>query len=166
MSIVAGADFGTLSVRVSIFDRRGGRLGSGTALHTRVILERMEKNGAPIHRIINGGGISRKNDVLNRVYANALKKPVLVPSSDITSLGSAIFAFVASGDYASVEQAQDALCPLHKTYLPDEHEGSLYDHLYSLLRDVYFSLGSPAAPASRLGRVPPALREIATEVWA
>ena len=36
MSIVAGVDFGTLSVRVSIFDRERGRLGSGTgeyALH-------------------------------------------------------------------------------------------------------------------------------------
>lgn len=31
MSIVAGVDFGTLSVRVSIFDRSAGRLGPSTA---------------------------------------------------------------------------------------------------------------------------------------
>ncbi|MGC1784661.1 MAG: hypothetical protein WA708_19240 [Acidobacteriaceae bacterium] len=31
MGIVAGADFGTLSVRVSLFDKGKGRLGSGTA---------------------------------------------------------------------------------------------------------------------------------------
>src|SRR5438874_1804361 len=31
MSIVAGVDFGTLSVRVSIFDSERGRLGSGAA---------------------------------------------------------------------------------------------------------------------------------------
>ncbi len=31
MSIVAGVDFGTLSVRVSIFDSAKGRLGAGTA---------------------------------------------------------------------------------------------------------------------------------------
>ena len=31
MSIVAGADFGTLSVRVSVFDSARGRLGSGVA---------------------------------------------------------------------------------------------------------------------------------------
>src|SRR5690349_1943437 len=31
MSLVAGVDFGTLSVRVSIFDNSKGRLGSGTA---------------------------------------------------------------------------------------------------------------------------------------
>src|SRR2546426_5063877 len=31
MSVVAGVDFGTLNVRVSIFDHRKGRLGSGVA---------------------------------------------------------------------------------------------------------------------------------------
>src|ERR1700730_16353710 len=31
MRVVAGVDFGTLSVRVSIFDSRQGRLGSGSA---------------------------------------------------------------------------------------------------------------------------------------
>jgi L-ribulokinase len=31
MTIVAGVDFGTLSVRVSIFDDERGRLGAGTA---------------------------------------------------------------------------------------------------------------------------------------
>ena len=33
MSIVAGVDFGTLSVRVSIFDDRKGRLGAGSAAY-------------------------------------------------------------------------------------------------------------------------------------
>ncbi len=72
----------------------------GTALHTRIILERMQEKGSPVNRIINSGGIPQKNSVLNRVYANALNKPVLVPSGDVTSLGSAIFAFLASGDFA------------------------------------------------------------------
>ncbi len=31
MSLVIGVDFGTLSVRVSVFDHEAGRLGSGTA---------------------------------------------------------------------------------------------------------------------------------------
>ena len=33
MSIVAGVDFGTLSVRVSIFDSVKGRLGGGSAAY-------------------------------------------------------------------------------------------------------------------------------------
>lgn len=135
----------------------------GTALHTRIILDRMEERGAPVNRIINGGGIPQKNDVLNRIYANALKKPVLVPGGDVTSLGSAIFAFAACGDYASVEEAQDALCPPHRIQMPDEREAAVYDKLYSLYRDAYFSLGLSDAPATTLGHVLPTLRQIAED---
>src|SRR5580692_5911438 len=37
----------------------------GTAFHTRIILEHMQAHGAPIARVINGGGIPRKNPLLN-----------------------------------------------------------------------------------------------------
>ena len=52
----------------------------GTAFHTRIILERMAEPGVrgdskvKIERVINAGGIPQKNEVLNRVYANVLKK--------------------------------------------------------------------------------------------
>ncbi len=138
----------------------------GTALHTRIILERMEEGGAPVNRIINGGGIPQKNEILNRIYANALNKPVLVPSGDVTSLGSAIFAFVACGDYASVAEAQDALCPAYKTQLPEKREAAVYNKLYSLFRELYFSLGLPDAPAARIGHILPSLREIALQTLA
>jgi L-ribulokinase len=135
----------------------------GTAFHTRIILDRMEENGTPVKRIINGGGIPQKNDMLNRIYANVLNKTVLVPSGEVTSLGSAIFAFLASGDFASIEDAQNALCPAYKTYAPDPREAAVYDKLYALYRELYFSLGSPHAPAARIGHILPALREIASQ---
>lgn len=135
----------------------------GTALHTRVILDRMIEKGSPVNRIINGGGIPRKSAVLNRVYANALNKPVLVPSGDVTSLGSAIFAFLASGDFASIEEAQDVLCPPSTTYLPDAREAAAYERLYDLFRVLYFSFGQPSAPPAQMGHILPALREIAAE---
>jgi L-ribulokinase len=138
----------------------------GTALHTRIILERMVEKGAPVNRIINSGGIPQKNEVLNRVYADALNKPVLVPSGDVTSLGSAIFAFVACGDYVSVEEAQDALCPEYRTQLPDNRGPAVYDKLYSLYRQMYFSLGRPDASAAQIGYVLPTLRDIASETQA
>jgi L-ribulokinase len=138
----------------------------GTALHTRIILERMQEHGSPVRRIINGGGIPRKNRVLNQVYANALNKPVLVPSGDVTSLGSAIFAFLASGDYQSVEEAQTDLCPSCETFLPDARAAATYGKLYPLYREIYFSLGNPASPAARLGHTLPRLREIAADARA
>ncbi len=128
----------------------------GTAFHTRVILERMQEHGVPIDRVINGGGIPRRNETLNRVYANVLNKPVLVPKGDVTSLGSAIFAFLAAGTFQTIEQAQDALCPDFTTVEPDAGSASVYADLYPLYRDLYFSLGR--------GPVLPALRHIATEV--
>jgi L-ribulokinase len=83
----------------------------GTAFHTRVILERMQEHGVPVRRIINGGGIPQKNSVLNQVYASVMGKPILVPKGDVTSMGSAIFAFLAAGAFQTIEEAQDALCP-------------------------------------------------------
>ncbi len=68
----------------------------GTALHTRVVFERMAEHGVTIRRVINAGGIPQKNEVLNRVYANVFGVPVLVPERPITGLGSAIFAFRAA----------------------------------------------------------------------
>jgi len=137
----------------------------GTALHTRIILERMQEHGTAIHRVINGGGIPKRNAQLNQVYANVMNKPVLVPDGDVTSLGSVIFAFLAAGDFATVEQAQDALCPAYKVFEPQIEEVARYDRLYSLYRDVYFGLGSANAAPVALGRVLPELRAIRQECF-
>ncbi|MBO0911477.1 MAG: ribulokinase [Acidobacteria bacterium] len=116
----------------------------GTALHTRVIFDRMETNGGVrVARVINAGGIPQRNEVLNRVYANVLGRPVLVPTQSVTSLGSAIFAFLAAGAFRSVEEAQDKICPPHRVYEPDPSEQRVYNELYRLFSRLYFSFGDP-----------------------
>ena len=137
----------------------------GTALHTRIILERMQEHGTVINRVINGGGIPKRNAKLNQVYANVLNKPVLVPEGDVTSLGSVIFAFLAAGDFKTVQEAQDALCPPYKVFAPQADEVTRYDRLYSLYRDLYFGLGNPDASPVALGRVLPELRAIRQECF-
>jgi L-ribulokinase len=132
----------------------------GTALHTRIIFNRMEENGAPIHRVINGGGIPKRNAKLNQIYANVLRKPVLVPEGDVTSLGSVIVAFLAAGDFNSIEEAQDALCPPFKTFLPEPEEAARYDRLFQLFRDAYFALGTAEASPASLGHILPELQAI------
>lgn len=117
----------------------------GAGFHTRVIFERMEEHHVPIQRVINGGGIPQKNPVLNQVYANILNKPVLVPASDVTSLGSAIFAFLAAGTFSSIAQAQKVLCPEYLTFTPQPVSRLAYDQLYPVFRDLYFSLGQGQA---------------------
>ncbi|MEZ5353323.1 MAG: ribulokinase [Bryobacteraceae bacterium] len=132
----------------------------GTAYHTRVIFERMEEYGVPVRRVINAGGIPQRNEVLNRVYANVLGKPVLVPEGDVTSLGSAIFAFLAAGAFETVEQAQDALCPRYRTIEPDAASGAVYAELYPLFRKLYFAFGSAGSEAVAVGDVLPELRRL------
>ncbi len=135
-----------------------------TAYHTRVILERMSEHGVPIERVIHGGGIPQKSDVLNRVYASVLGKPVLVPERPITSLGSAIFAFVAAGIFTTVEAAQAALCPAYRVVPPDPAAVAVYARLYPMYRELYFGFGVPGSDPVALGAVLPALRAIAAEV--
>jgi L-ribulokinase len=130
----------------------------GTALHTRVILDRMASHSVNTRRVINAGGIPQKNDVLNRVYANVLGRPVLVPSKSVVSLGSAIFAFLAAGTFGSVEEAQDKICPPHRVFEPDHSEQPIYERLYEFYNRVYFEFGR--RNQGNFGDVLPALIEI------
>jgi L-ribulokinase len=135
----------------------------GTAFHTRIILERMAEHGVRIDRVINAGGIPQKSEVLNRVYANVLNKPVLVPAGIPTSLGSGIFALLAAGAYKTVEEAQAAVCLPLRTVEPDARAAQVYEQLYRHYRDVYFAMGTRDAAPVALGRVLPELRKIAAE---
>jgi L-ribulokinase len=123
----------------------------GTAFHTRVILERMAEYGVPVTRVINGG----------EVYANVLDKPVLVPVNEVTSLGSAIFAFLAAGTFRTIEEAQQALCPAYRTVEPDAKSALRYNLLYPLYRRLYFGMGVERSNAIPAGDVLPELRRVA-----
>jgi L-ribulokinase len=134
----------------------------GTAFHTRVILDRMAEHGVQTKRVINGGGIPQKNDVLNQVYANVLGRPVLVPSKSVVSLGSAIFAFLAAGTFKTVEEAQDKICPPHKVFEPNKAQQAVCNDLYALYRKLYFAFGEPQKGA--FGEVLPTLIRTAEQV--
>jgi len=136
----------------------------GTAFHTRVILERMEEHGVRIARVINGGGIPRKNPALNAVYANVINKPILVPQAEVTSLGSAIFAFLAAGVYRTIEDAQAALCPGYEVVTPDPGQAATYDTLFGLYRKLYFAFGRKSSGTADVGEVLPTLRAVAAKV--
>ncbi len=133
----------------------------GTALHTRIILERMAEHGVPVERVINAGGIPQNNAVLNQIYANVLNKPVLVPNGTPTSLGSGIFALLAAGVFSTIEEAQKSVCLPYRTYTPEPGAVATYERLYPLYSKAYFALGQPEAKAEPLGMLLPELRKIA-----
>ena len=136
----------------------------GTAMHTRVILERLQQHGVPVRRVINAGGIPRSNSALNQIYANVLGKPVLVPAGNVTGLGAAIFAFTAAGIFNSLEDAQQAVGVSYKTYMPDTEQVATYSQLFPLFSKVYFALGQPSATPAPVGDVLPELRRMAAAV--
>jgi L-ribulokinase len=131
----------------------------GTAFHTHVILDRMAEHGVEIKRVINAGGIPQKNDVLNQIYANVLGRPVLVPSSNVVSLGSAIFAFLAARTFKTIEEAQDKICPSHRTFTPQAAAQRTYEQLYPLYNELYFTLGQRSTGS--LGEILPRLIAVA-----
>jgi L-ribulokinase len=117
----------------------------------------------PVRRIINGGGIPQKNAVLNQVYANVMGKPILVPKGDVTSLGSAIFAFMAAGAFPTIEAAQDQLCPGFLTIQPEAAQAATSQQLFALYRKLYFAFGQRNSPGVEAGDVLPELRRIAAQ---
>ena len=143
----------------------------GTAFHTRVILDRMAEYGTKIERVINTGGIPQTNTVLNQIYANVLGRPVLVPSRKVTSLGSAIFAFLAAGTFRTIEEAQREICPTHIVYKTEPDAQRVYDQLYPLYKRLYFDFGQPSSSTeprsgTGFGDVLPSLMKIARQQTA
>jgi L-ribulokinase len=138
----------------------------GTAFHTRIILDRMAEHGVPVHRVINAGGIPQNNVVLNQVYADVLGKPVLVPDGVPTSLGSGIFALIAAGVFATVEEAQAKMCLPFKVYEPEPGAVARYEELFALYKSVYFAFGRRGSSPAAMGDILPELRRIAAAVRA
>jgi L-ribulokinase len=90
-----------------------------------------------------------------------LAKPILVPKGDVTSLGSAIFAFLAAGAFKTIEEAQATLCPGHLTIEPEQAAVQIYQQLFALYRKLYFAFGERRSEAVSIGDVLPELRRIA-----
>src|SRR5437868_4556708 len=105
MSIVAGVDFGTLSVRVSIFDSERGRLGAGTGEY-------------PLHR--------KKDDPDHATQSHAdhmraLTEAMRAAISNAGVNGDAIAAMALDTTGSSVIPVDKNLDPLDDYYLWCDH---------------------------------------------
>src|SRR3954447_23903172 len=105
MSIVAGVDFGTLSVRVSIFDSERGRLGSGVAEYPL-----LRKKDDPDHA-------TQKHD--DHMDALVLAMQRARHAADIDGHQIAAIALDTTG--SSVVPVGDGLVPLDDYYLWCDH---------------------------------------------
>ena len=79
--------------------------------------------------------------MLNRVYANVLNKPILIPQSDVTSLGSAIFAAMAAKAFDIDRRGAAALCPKHRVIEPDPKAAKVYEECTRYIAICILDLG-------------------------
>jgi L-ribulokinase len=113
-----------------------------TAFGTRVIIEAFDAAGVPVTELVVAGGLKR-NKLLMQVYADVLRRPVSVASSDqAPAVGSAIHAAVAAGLHPDVPAAAAVMGRAERAaYRPDPARADGYDELfaeYRVLHD-YFS---------------------------
>ena len=78
------------------------------------------------------GGAAR-SDVWTQMFADILGLPVeTVMVNETGALGCAIAAAAASGEYASLEEAGKAMCPVGRRAVPDMEKHKIYDQRYQL----------------------------------
>ncbi len=118
-----------------------------TAFGALTIINRLAEYGVGIDEIIACGGISEKNALFMQIYSDVTGRVMKVAGSSQTcALGSAIAAAVvageAAGGYATVEQAQSAMCAgPSDVFEPNAANTRVYAELYALYSKLHDSFG-------------------------
>lgn len=107
-----------------------------TAFGTNRIIEAYEQGGIAVDELIACGGLPQRNNLLMQVYADVTNRPIRVPSSSqLSALGSAIWAAVAAGEevggYSDIRDAVRNMAKPNVTmYTPDHKRVTGYKRLY------------------------------------
>ena len=86
------------------------------------------------------GGAAR-SDLWLQIKADICGLPMVRMKEEETStLGCALLAAVAVGDYGSIGEAAGAMVSLGRRFEPAASRESVYDRLYELYKELYASL--------------------------
>lgn len=115
-------------------------LVEATAYGSKAIVDRFIENGVEIKEIIGIGGIALKSSFVMQTLADVLNMPIKVAKAEqACAFGTAMFAAVAAGVFAKVEDAQKAMgLGFAKEYHPVAANHAKYVELYN----KYLQLGS------------------------
>ncbi|MCL4298342.1 MAG: ribulokinase [Anaerolineae bacterium] len=110
-----------------------------TAFGSRRILESFLAEGLSIDRIIAVGGIAQKSSFVMQSLADVLNRPISVSTStQACAKGAAMYAAVAAGVYATLQDAQAAMREgVLSVYLPEKERVEKYNEQYK----KYLQLG-------------------------
>lgn len=109
----------------------------GVAFALRDSFEVARSLGIPIARTrICGGGA--KSPLWKKIVANVLNIPVEVPENEQgPSMGAAMLAAVACGEYPTVKEAASAIIKIADTIEPEAALAAKYEKQYQKFRQIY-----------------------------
>jgi sugar (pentulose or hexulose) kinase len=109
-------------------------------LMLRKILALIQDAGIPIEEVRSMGGAAR-SDLWLGMKADICKLPMVRMEEEETStLGCALLAAVAVGEYADVEEAARAMVRLGGRFEPRPQNVAVYDQQYALYKELYDTL--------------------------
>lgn len=114
----------------------------GISFEMKYNLSLLEEISIPVDelRAIGGGAKSRKWLQLKAdLYG---KKMVSLKVSEAASLGAAILAGVATGEYSSIEEAVEATVKIKEVFYPQEEKKRIYEEKFQIYKDIYPTLKS------------------------
>ena len=113
-------------------------LVEATAFGSRAIVDRFAENGIEIKSVVGIGGVAKKSAFVMQTMADVLNMPIKVARAEqCVALGAAMFAAVAAGVYASVEDAQKAMGQgFEKTYQPNAVNAAKYSEIYKQYQKI------------------------------
>lgn len=113
-------------------------LVEATAFGSKAIVDRFLENGIKIESVIGIGGISLKSPFVMQTLADVLNMPIKVAKAEqACAFGASMFAAVAAGVYAKIEDAQRAMGQgFAKEYYPNHETHQAYLALYEKYRKL------------------------------
>ena len=112
----------------------------GVAFALRDCMEAAKQNGVVIPRTkLCGGGA--KSRLWRQIVANVMNMPVDIPQTEQgPGFGAAMLAMVGCGEYASVQEAVNAIVRVKESVLPDARIVADYESRYRHFAKLYLAL--------------------------
>ncbi len=114
-----------------------------TGFGARMIIERFEKYGVKIEKIICCGGIAEKDPMTMQIYADIANREIFVSRSAQTcALGAAIAGAVMGGVYPDYKQAQEKMTGVKSvSYKPIKKNVEVYGELFEIYKKLHDAFG-------------------------
>ena len=127
---IMGLDLGTDAPRIF------RSLVESTCFGAKVIVERFEDQGVPIHGVIGLGGVANKSPFVMQILSDVLDMPIkIVRTNQTVALGAAMFAATVAGVYDEVDDARQGMGKgFDKVYEPRPAYAETYQKLYQRYR--------------------------------